>query len=576
MPPKLNPTPAYTSNIEVFGESESAGLTPRTPYSRLTANAEEGRSRRLAPAIPVNEDIAEDEDVGNLDEIDLLQSQSHPLLHSSTSESFPMGNGRRRSGSRKKGRIWRMIRERMLQDRLPIGLIVGSAVAFLLLFLIVLSIRRPDTLLDYMGVNATAIAFESLDEESKARFNSSTVIDYAASGYTSYPLTTEQYLDECWKVTNDPRMRVYTSYWSASPGAELDVLHKKSTPSQSTCTSTITYLLDGSVGLMADLAILAQVAIFAREQNRTVFVNDERWNRGRWIDHLMSFSETQPGPEPGCAPPPPEELVACPRTARHWVISAHIAYFHMGEHFQDEFEDPYKYTIERKKPVFYRSSESFAQFIRPSTANEKLIQRARDELALLAPPIPNSTDRAYVSTHIRRGDRKAMSWRYQRLPNVHVPTAEYVDAVLKTHARMQNLSSDGSPSFPLLVYLASDSPSAASEFTQFFVTNNSVVQRDGNETLKPVIYELRTSKDSELRSLAPAVEYVQAEWNNRTKEDRVRETRGAIVDWALLSGAWTSELGAGAQDVLIKPAAAVCTLPSNFCKLAAVGLGWNR
>ncbi|KAF8490581.1 hypothetical protein JB92DRAFT_3128815 [Gautieria morchelliformis] len=249
---------------------------------------------------------------------------------------------------------------------------------------------------------------------------------------------------------------------------------------------------------MADLAILPQVAILAREQNRTVF----------------------PGPEPGCAPPPPEELVPCPRTARsafvvitiricyyklklldsHWIISACSAFHHMG------------ITTERKKPVFYRSSESFAQFIRPSTANEKLIQRGGDELAVLALPIlrlPDSTDRAYVSTHIRRGDRKAMSWRYQRLPNVHVPTAEYVDAVLKTHARMQNLSSDGSPSFPLLIYLASDSPSAASEFTQFFVTNNSVVQ--GNETLNPVVYELRTSKDSELRSLAPALEYVQAE-----------------------------------------------------------------
>jgi hypothetical protein len=221
MPPKLKPTPGYSSNIEVFGESDSAGLTPRTPYSRLTASAEEGRSRRAAPAVPVNEDIAEDEDDGNLDEIDLLQTQTHPLLHSSASH-----DRQRRSGSRKKPRIWHVVKERLLQDRVPVGLIVGSAVAFLLLFLVVLSIRRPDTLLDYMGVNTTAIAFESLDEESKARFNSSTVIDYAASGYTSYPLTTEQYLAECWNVTNDPRMGAYTSYWSTSPGAELDVLHK--------------------------------------------------------------------------------------------------------------------------------------------------------------------------------------------------------------------------------------------------------------------------------------------------------------------------------------------------------------
>lgn len=226
MPPKLNSTPAYSSNIELYGDSESAGLTPRTPYSRLAANAEEGRSRRLDPAIPVNGDVAEEDD-GNLDEIDLLQTQSHPLLHSSASGSFPLGADQARwSRSGKQNRIWRVINERLLQSRLPIGLIAGSGVAFLLLFLIVMSIRRPDALQDYIGVNSTAIEYESLDEESKARFNGSTVIDYFAAGYTSYPLTTDQYISECWKVMNDPRMKFYAPYWSTRPGAELDVLHK--------------------------------------------------------------------------------------------------------------------------------------------------------------------------------------------------------------------------------------------------------------------------------------------------------------------------------------------------------------
>lgn len=226
MPPKLRSTPAYSSNVELYGETESAGLTPRTPYSRLTATAEEGRSRRIVPAIPVNNDTMGDEDDGNLDEIDLLQTQSHPLLHSSASASFSMAGDQSHWTSNKQGRIWRSVEERLAHRRFPTGLIVGSAVAFLLLFLIVMSIRRPDKLLDYMGVNTTAIEFGSLDEESKARFNGSTVIDYAAAGYTSYPLTTAQYVSECWKVRKDPRMKLYTPYWTPRPGAELDVLHK--------------------------------------------------------------------------------------------------------------------------------------------------------------------------------------------------------------------------------------------------------------------------------------------------------------------------------------------------------------
>ena len=40
---------------------------------------------------------------------------------------------------------------------------------------------------------------------------------------------------------------------------------QKPTSSQNTCSSSITYLLDGTVGLMGDLAHLALVASFARE-----------------------------------------------------------------------------------------------------------------------------------------------------------------------------------------------------------------------------------------------------------------------------------------------------------------------
>ncbi|KAF8588342.1 hypothetical protein K439DRAFT_1629792 [Ramaria rubella] len=589
MPPKLRPTPAYSTNVEIYAEVDSAGLTPRTPHSRQV-DAEEGRSRRVRPALPVNESISEDEDDGNLDEIDLLQTQSHPLLHSSTSDSFPLvarhGNDWSRprwsANDKKDNWIWRLVKERVVKDRLPLGLIVGTAAAILLLFLVVMSIKRQDTLLDYIGVNTTAIAYESLDEESKKRFNSSTVIDYAAAGYTSYPLTTDQYIHECWKVVHDPRMQYFVPYWSTRPGAELDVLHQRPSSSPKTCNSTITYLLDGAVGLMGDLAHLALVASFAREQNRTLFVYDEYWNRGLWTDHFLPFSETQPGPEPGCAPPPLQELVACPRSARHWITSARLNYFHTGDDFKDMYEDSYKYTIERLKPIFVRSAESFSGSIWPSVANQKLIFRARSEFAQLVETDLNVMGREYLSAHIRRGDLQAMSWRYQKLLKVQVPTSEFVDAVWQTHSRLSNVSNpDALSSFPPVAYVASDSPSAASEFTDLFLSyNDSFAQKYGHKGLKPIVYQLRTSTDAELQSLASEREYVQADWPNGTEESRVRETRGVIVDWALLSGAWipreSDEIASWENNVHIKPAAAICTLPSNLCKLAAVGLGWDR
>lgn len=158
-----------------------------------------------------------------------------------------------------------------------------------------------------------------------------------------------------------------------------------------------------------------------------------------------------------------------------------------------------------------------------------------------------------------------MSWVYQKQPESQVPTTEYVQAVWQTYTHFQNLSnSDASLPDPPLVYLASDSASAASEFTELLVANDSLAQKYGNETLKPVVYELRTSTDPELRNLSPAMEYVQAEWNNRTEVDRIRETRGVIVDWALLSGAWThqpDDVIGNATDMEINLTAAICTLP---------------
>jgi len=51
--------------------------------------------------------------------------------------------------------------------------------------------------------------------------------------------------------------------------------------------------------------------------------------------------------------------------------------------------------------------------------------------------------------------------------------------------------------------------------------------------------------------------------------DRVRLTKGMIVDFALLSGLW-----AWHDD--LKPGAVICGISSNVCKMAAVALDWDR
>lgn len=68
-------------------------------------------------------------------------------------------------------------------------------------------------------------------------------------------------------------------YWH---DLKVDVAHP-SDPEANICSSTLTYMLDGFVGVATDLAYLAQFAGLARERNRTLFVIDRFWNRGRWV-----------------------------------------------------------------------------------------------------------------------------------------------------------------------------------------------------------------------------------------------------------------------------------------------------
>ena len=63
------------------------------------------------------------------------------------------------------------------------------------------------------------------------------------------------------------------SYWALPPHDSMDVKHHDDVTNYhlpegertKVCTKTITYQLDGNVGLAADLALMAQAAALARE-----------------------------------------------------------------------------------------------------------------------------------------------------------------------------------------------------------------------------------------------------------------------------------------------------------------------
>ncbi|KAJ7754981.1 hypothetical protein DFH07DRAFT_743437 [Mycena maculata] len=547
-------------------------LTPRTPHSRA------GRAEEAYFSYELEQVDGDDDEY-----ISAVQQQNEPLLASSASDSFPPQVGYRSRGDDYDENAPRKDKRGLSADkimaRLPLALY--SSVAAMLLVLVFFSLREPEALKKYVGattdpdgaeistpaVDLEPIATPVADVPPAGPTVATNIILISYENYTSFPLDPLEYRAECIQL-NSGVMAPYP-YWDTTLRPLRDVPHFDeqvgySAPSDEppVCSRTITYQLDGWAGLMADVALMAQAAALARERNATFFVQDTFWNRGHWTDYFEDVQVGQPGPEPGCRPPPPEEYVACPRTARHWIINSRTSRYHFG-HPYEHYQDPYAHNLNRFKGIFNFAWQSLAKTIRPNAHSAELIQWARQELLdkvtqhyqnprTLKGVQDDGPAMGYLGVHIRRGDRKP-TWRVYN--SLYIPISDFVDAVVESWSRLSlELSADDKLVQPF-VYVASDSPVADQEFAESFSPER--------------VFSLSRSQREELRAIASPGEYFQDNFKELDEDVRVQSTRGMVVDFALLSGAWSDD-----GDLI--PEGTICTASSVVCRLAAIGLGWKR
>jgi hypothetical protein len=142
--------------------------------------------------------------------------------------------------------------------------------ALALLLAIVLSYKRPDILLSASGIaEVSPSPIPTPKQDDTPPSHPENIISY--ENYTRFPLDPLEYKTECYKLMGE-FMRPM-KFWSG----EKDVVHHdqvdpgkypapEGLPTR-ICKKTITYMLDGHVGLLADLALMAQAAGLAREVN---------------------------------------------------------------------------------------------------------------------------------------------------------------------------------------------------------------------------------------------------------------------------------------------------------------------
>jgi hypothetical protein len=333
------PRPSLTNVAPASGHyNPDQQLTPRTPHSgSRTSRAEQGFAK-----LQIVEEANDAEDDGG----DTFQSA--PLLASSSSARFSRRNTQQPPTSTKLNGQKILHRSAVILStaisRLP--LVAGILTAGILLLLTILSFTRREALHKYVGAKAPNITVSASGSKTGPTTSPSSppqqehgvhLLSY--ENYTTFPLFPLQYLAECNKL-NSGYMR-HGDYWDTSLTGVIDTAHHDPSATGGNarvCSSSITYMLDGTVGLTADLALIAQAAALAREvrfqssisspsKTNLFFSKTEHSllttpigiaesmhihrlhcryfiHFFRWTDHFEDVRTLQPGPEPNCVPPP--------------------------------------------------------------------------------------------------------------------------------------------------------------------------------------------------------------------------------------------------------------------------------
>ncbi|KAH8835078.1 hypothetical protein DL96DRAFT_1702083 [Flagelloscypha sp. PMI_526] len=587
-------------------------ITPRTPHSRS------GRAEEAYTDIELDELRNE----GSSDTQPLLQPSDGYRSHGDDFDSHEHARASQKS---------RLKALDLLRTR--VGLVLGCVVAGVLLFLSVISYKAPETLHEYFGVtsNATAVndtksvepepttldavvlpneTFSEVESSPSAAISTmpsmenddSHIIDYSKWNYTDFPLSSLEYDHVCYEMVG--AVMSGPAYWDVGKMGIMDTPHKddpekdKDKPfKERICSSSITYMLDKYTGLSQDLALLVQAAAMARDRNKTFFVLDTRWDRGKWSNYFLDVRDTQPGPEPGCLPPPPEELAPCPRLARHWVVTARTSRFHFGHKFEDKYANSYAEFLNRRHPIFNMGRESLHTTLQLNSEMKRLVGKTRKLLSskLLEqhstfhlPNLdtesssegqvsiePENSDNnpsllfggtSYMSIHIRRGNKHSL-WQEYNYSNV--PLQNFADAVHKQWPNFYLRAHPNTTEVTIpdpIVYLASDDRQAIWNMTELFA--------------KDTTFSLPTSGHADLASLASTAPYVQQEFEKLSVDERIRNTKGMVIDLAMLAGLWSDDGTLSEEEggiaATLKPDAVVCTESSNVCRIAAMGFEWAQ
>jgi hypothetical protein len=417
-----------------------------------------------------------------------------------------------------------------------------------------------------------------------------------------FPLKPGQYQDICTKsealsggFSQRSRLervkdwRKKSAYYRDEP-AYLDIAEAQRTgvlpaghpASNQTCASSMTFsMTSDDVSFGKTLLMLWMSYGLAKKEGRAFFVDDSQWPYGSYTSYFT------PLPSTGCTPPPASQIVPCPHSAKHLIVSATTAQWTFGPNFSTEFATSRHGLVERglhhnrqRHRIYDLVRTGYEDLFHLFGDDAKYTSQRTHELQVLSEVSGHPT----IAMQIRRGDLHPLEYEYSR---DYLPLERYTAAA---HRLQEKLASETKPSGdqPTLL-LASDDPALP--------TNPDLLLAASPHPIVPaqIRIQLATKAALDLSSpanpiRAPGSAYVKhvdenAGWDGgfypslfnslggvvpATQEGRagvsdhvmrLRELigRGYLLDLAVL----------GSSDGV------VCAVGSSACRLVGVMMGWE-
>ncbi|KAJ1331314.1 galactoside 2-L-fucosyltransferase 1/2 [Microdochium nivale] len=347
------------------------------------------------------------------------------------------------------------------------------------------------------------------------------------------------------------------------------------------CKSSLTFVLESAdAGLGTSLMMLWMAYGLAQKEDRAFFIDDTRWAYGRYTDMF------QPPPPADCVPPPRHEMLPCPHSARHLLVSASTARDTFGMAFTTEYEDLTQDSVERERPLFNLARAGYEALFRLNKDDKPYVTQRIEELRAKSNQASNNdiANSTVVGVHVRHGDVHPVEYQYN---GAYIPLTVYEeraqDAAVAYHNRKWAGSAEEAPR-PLVV-VASDDPRVyeSSEFSGVLRAQERI-KLAAKEPTAPKVLDKGVMHPFTEQAVGweggffrvmfwnlgrPAISHTQKQLQQRQEPNLGPETtklrafmgRAYVMDLAVLGQA---------SDVM------VCTISAMGCRLLAVMMGWDR